>query len=176
MNVVITVRELVPNGQLTGFDKQFTITPLYDVFVTDLRFVMASKCDLVGKSDIHFLWHSPDGQRHEQTFKLGGDEARGITQFSWTRKEIAARDKLKEPSVQFSEGDPFFYSLPPNFSPTRFGPSAIPLVPGPTTKYDFFLKKETTGPPGFQGVFSGNSCVARITYTIIMALMPFDQF
>ncbi|BFU96674.1 MAG: protein of unknown function [Nitrospira sp.] len=175
MNVQITVRELVPNGQGTGFNKQVTITPLYDVFVTDLRFVMASKCDLVGKSDIGFLWYSPDGQFHEQTFKLGGDEARGITQFSWTRKEVAARDKLMEPSVQFREGDPFFYQLP-QYSPTRFGPSAIPLVPGPTTKYDFFLKKEATGPPGLRGAFGGNSCVARITYTIIKALMPFDQF
>ncbi|BFU96678.1 MAG: protein of unknown function [Nitrospira sp.] len=169
MNVVVTVRELVPNGQVTGFNKQFTITPLYDVFVTDLRFVMASKCDLVGKSDITFRWFSPDGQRHTQEFKLGKGEAKGITRFSWTRKEITARDKLMEPAVNFVERDLANYTPP-------HGRSGIPLVPGSTTKYDFFLQKEATGPPGLRGAFGGNSCVARIIYTIIKALMPFDQF
>jgi hypothetical protein len=32
------------------------------------------------------------------------------------------------------------------------------------------------GPPGLQGAVGGNACVAEITYTIIRALMPFDQF
>lgn len=169
MNVVVTVRELVPNGQVTGLNKQFTITPLYDVFVTDLRFVMASKCDLVGKSDITFRWFSPDGQRHEQKFKLGEGEAKGITRFSWTRKEISTQANLMEPAVNFVERDLANY-IPPH------GRSGIPLVPGPTTKYHFLLKNEKTGPPGLQGAVGGNACVAEITYTIIRALMPFDQF
>lgn len=170
MNVQITVRELVPNGQVTGFHKAFTITPLYDVFITDLRFVMARRCDTVGKSDITFLWRSPDGQIHEQKFKLGEGEAKGITGFNWARKEIRTRDNLREPSVYFDERDPIFadYSPPIDRSDTA-------LVPGPTTKYHFFLKEEKTGPPG-RPRNSGGGCEAEITYTIIKALMPFDQF
>lgn len=170
MNVQITVRELVPNGQVTGFHKAFTITPLYDVFITDLRFVMARRCDTVGKSDITFLWRSPEGQIHEQKFKLGEGEAKGITGFNWTRKEISTRDNLREPSVYFDERDPIFadYSPPIDRSDTA-------LVPGPTTKYHFFLKEETTGPPG-RPRNSGSGCEAEITYTIIRAVMPFDQF
>ncbi len=168
MKLVITVRELVPNGQGFGINKEFTITPLYDVFVTDLRFVMVNRCDTVGKGDITFKWHSPDGQFHEQKFKLGQGEAKGITQFSWTRKEITTRDKLQEPSVFFDERDFGEYTPP-------LGRSGRPLVPGPTTKHHFFLKEETAGPPG-QPSKSGGGCQAEITYTIIRALMPFDQF
>ena len=172
MNVVVELRELIPNGQVTSFNKQFTVTPLYDVFVTDLRFVMASKCDLVGKSDITFRWVSPDGQVNEQKFKLGEGEAKGITRFSWTRKEIAARDNLKEPRMKFFERDP---NVGVDYHTPLVGPY-IPMVPGPTTKYDFFLKNEATGPPGLRGAIGSNACVARVTYTIIKALMPFDQF
>ncbi|HEY7532013.1 MAG TPA: hypothetical protein VH681_04415 [Nitrospiraceae bacterium] len=174
MKIAITVRELVPNGQVTGFNKEFMLTPLYDVFVTDLRFVMALRCDSVGKSDISFRWYSPDRQRHEQKFKLGEGEAKGITQFSWTRKEISTRANLVEPRVLFVESDPSLF--PPSYDPVREGPSNIPLVPGPTTKHHFLLKNEKMGPPGLQGAVGGNACVAEITYTIIRALMPFDQF
>jgi hypothetical protein len=168
MKLVITVRELVPNGQLTGLNKEFTITPLYDVFVTDLRFVMVNRCDTVGKSDITFKWFSPDGQHpNEQKFKLGRGEAKGITQFSWTRKEITTRNKLLEPSVFFDERDFTAEYIPP------IGRSGRPLVPGPTTKYHFFLNELATGPPGQP---RSGGCQAEITYTIIRALMPFDQF
>ncbi|MDF0644455.1 MAG: hypothetical protein P0111_10515 [Nitrospira sp.] len=172
MKVTITVRELVPNGQVTGLNKEFTLTPLYDVFVTDLRFVMALRCDSVGKSDISFRWYSPDRQRHEQKFKLGEGETKGITQFSWTRKEISTRANLVEPMMLFVESDPSYF--PPSYDPVREGPSDIPLVPGPTTKHHFLLKNEKMGPPGLQGAVGGNACVAEITYTIIRALMPFD--
>ena len=171
MRLDIAVRELVPNGQSFSFSKQFTITPLYDVFVTDLIFFMASPCDRIGKSDYTFSWYSPDGQRHEQKFKLGFDKRkRGITQFSWARKEIRTQANLREPVVQFVERD-----LLPSLYDSPFVSSGAALVPGPTTKYHFFLKKETTGPPG-QPRYSGGGCEAEITYTIIRALMPFDQF
>ncbi len=170
MKAVVTLRELVPNGLSTGFTKEFTLTPLYDVFVTDLRFVMSSPCDRIGKSDITFKWRSPDSQIHEKQFKLGRGEAKGITEFSWTRKEIKARDNLKEPSVYFDERDPIVADYRP---PIDLSGNA--LVPGPTTKHHFFLKEETTGPPGRPGP-SGGGCEAEITYTIIRALMPFDQF
>ena len=168
MKLVITVRELVPNGQVTGINREFTLTPLYDVFITDLRFYMANRCDTVGKSDITFMWFSPDGQRHEQRFKLGKGEAKGITQFSWTRKEISTRGNLIEPSVNFDERDFGDYTPP-------IDRSGRPLVPGPTTKHHFFLKEGTTGPPG-RPRNEGGGCQAEITYTIIRALMPFDQF
>jgi hypothetical protein len=170
MKVAITVRELVPNGQVTGFSKEFTLTRLYDVFITDLRFVHSFHCDLLGKGDFTFEWLSPDSQHHEQKFKLGYLEAKGITQFSWARKEISTQDNLREPVVRFDERDPrlgFSYNTPLNTSKT--------LVPGPTTKYQFLLKEGTQGPPG-QSVGAIGGCGAEITYTIIRALMPFDQF
>lgn len=168
MKLVITVRELVPNGQVTGINKEFTITPLYDVFISDLRFLMVNRCDTVGKGDITFMWFSPDGQRHEQKFKLGRGEAKGIPQFSWTRKEISTRANLMEPSVNFDERDVGDYTPP-------IDRSRIALVPGPTTKHHFFLKEGTTGPPG-RPRNEGGGCQGEITYTIIRALMPFDQF
>ena len=175
MRLDITVRELVPNGQSFSVSKQFTITPLYDVFLSDLRFYMASGCDrslptFNAKSEINFLWYPPDSQiYHVVHFKLGRAEAQGITQFFWARKEVSTQANLKEPSVYFDENDFGTYS------PYRIRIPDRPLVPGPTTKYHFFLRKEETGPPG-RPSYSGARCEAEITYTIIRALVPFDQF
>ena len=176
MRLDITLRELVPNGQSFLVTKQFTLIPLYDVFVSDLRFFMASGCDrslptFNAKSEIVFLWHKPDNQSNieMEKFSLGRAEAKGITQFSWARKEVSTQANLKEPAVYFDETDLF------TLTSVDILNKYIDMVPGPTTRYHFFLKKKETGPTG-RPRFSGGGCEAEITYTIIRALMPFDQF
>ena len=129
--------------------KQFTLIPLYDVFVSDLRFFMASGCDrslptFNAKSEIVFLWHKPDNQSNieMEKFSLGRAEAKGITQFSWARKEVSTQANLKEPAVYFDETDLF------TLTSVDILNKYIDMVPGPTTRYHFFLKKKETGPTG----------------------------
>ncbi len=165
----ITLRELVPNGKSFSFSKQFTITPLYDVLVSRLDFFMGTPCDLLGKSDITFIWTSPDAQRHTIKFKLGLGQGRGISDFGSRHKEISTQSNLVEPSVQFFERDP----LPDfGFNPIRSG---LPLLPGPTKQiFHFVLKEKATGPPG-QSSFSSSGCQAEVKYKITRTLMTFDQ-
>jgi hypothetical protein len=171
MTVDITMRELVPNGQTFLVSKKFTITPLYDIFISDLRFFMADPCDRFGKSEIRFVWFPPDsdGQFKMERFSIGRTEAKAITQFFWARTEVSTTANLMEPTVYFAEMD---MSNLPSY---RIRIPDRPLVPGPTTKYHFFLEKEESGPPG-RPRYVGNGCEAEITYTIIRALMPFDRF
>ena len=164
----ITVRELIPNGQSFSVSRQFTITPLYDVSITNLRFTMASFCDRLGKNDITLVWTSPDRKRNELKFDAAAHEEKVISQFSWARKEISAQVDLIEPSVQFFERD-----LVPDFGyhPIRSG---TPLLPGPARQiHDFVLNEKASGPPG-QPILSAD-CQTQIKYLIKRELMTFDQ-
>jgi len=165
----ITLRELVPNGKSFSFSKQLTITPLYDVLVSRLDFFMGSACDLVGKSDITFVWMSPDDQRHTIKFKLGLGQGRGISDFGSRHTEVSTQSKLVAPTMQFFERD-----LIPDFSfdPIRSG---LPLLPGPAKQiFHFVLKAKATGPTGQLSFSSG--CEAEIKYHINRSVMTFDQF
>lgn len=169
MHLDITVRELVPNGKSFSFSKDFTITPLYDISITNLRFTMLSFCDRLGKNDITFVWSSPDGRRREIKFDAGAHEEKVISQFSWGHRGVSMQTDLQAPVVQFFERDP----VPDfGFNPIRSG---IPLLPGPAKQFHaFILNEKASGPPG-QAIFSSN-CQAEIKYRITRALMPFDQF
>ena len=164
----ITVRELVPNGKSFSISKQLALDPLYRVDISPLRFNMATKCDTVGKSDITFRWHWPDGQGKEQDFDLGFGETRMVNLFSWGRREFSTQANLREPAVQFFERD---------FALARYHPpmglSATFLVPGPTKEFSFFLDEEATGPTAPTG---STKCKAHISYRIDRNLMTFDQF
>jgi len=165
----ITLRELVPNGKSFSFSKQLTIIPLYDVLVSRLDFFMGTACDLLGKSDITFIWTSPDDQRHTIKFKLGLGQGRGISDFGSRHREVSTQSKLVAPTMQFFERD-----LIPDFgyNPMRSGP---PLLPGPTKQpFHFVLKAKATGPPG-QSSFSSSGCQAEIKYKITRELLTFDQ-
>lgn len=171
MTVDITVRELVPNGQSFSISKQFTITPLYQVEISPLRFLMFTQCDTVGKSDITFWWRWPDGQQHEQKFDLGFGETKMVNLFSWGRREFSAQANLTEPVVQFDERD----FVPPGGRYVRpIVPSNRFLVPGKTQDYSFILDKHDTGPPGSSP--GSTKCKAQISYRITRTVLTFDQF
>jgi hypothetical protein len=164
----ITVRELVPNGKSFSVSRDFTITPLYDVSITNLRFTMASFCDRLGKNDITLVWLSPDHKRNELKFDAGAHEEKVIPQFSWARKELSVQADLIAPSIQFFERD-----LVPDFGyhPIRSG---APLLPGPARQiHDFVLNEKASGPPG-QAILSAD-CQTQIKYLIKRELMIFDQ-
>lgn len=169
MRLDITVRELIPNGKSFSFSKQFMITPLYDVSITNLRFTMLSFCDRLGKADITLRWSSPDGRRNEAKFDVGNQEEKVISQFSWARKEITTQANFKEPSVQFFERD---FALGSRYHPP-IGPSGTFLLPGSTKVVSFVLNEEKTGPPGQPILSSG--CQAEIKYRITRTLKTFDQ-
>jgi hypothetical protein len=168
MGLDITVRELVPNGKSFSVSKQFTITPLYRASISPLKFLMATRCDTIGKSDITFRWAWPDGQTHEQKFDLGFGATKMVGLFSWGRGEFSAQANLKEPTVQFDERDSPFPSYNPMAASNRF------LVPAQTQDYSFFLDEHDTGPPGSSP--GSTKCKAHISYRIDRNLMTFDQF
>ncbi len=170
MNVEITVRELVPNGQVSGIHKKLTITPLYDVAISNLRFTMASFCDRLGKNDITFVWLSPDGLRREIKFDAAAHEEKVIPQFSWGHRGISTQTNLLEPSMQFFERD----ATPDlGFHPIRY--SSTPLVPGAARQLmDFVLNEKASGPPG-QPILSAD-CQTQIKYLISRKVMTFDRF
>lgn len=169
MTLDITVRELVPNGKSFAVSKQLTITPLYQATISPLRFNMATKCDTVGKSDITFRWIYFNGTRGEQKFDLGFGETKTVNHFNSGRREFSTEANLKEPVMQFFERDPGAEYHPP------IGPSVVPLAPGPTKEFSFFLDEDEIGPPPHQ--HSGSTkCKAHISYRINRHLMAFDQF
>ena len=168
MRLDITMRELVPNGQSFSFSKQFTLIPLYQATISPLRFNMATKCDTVGKSDITFRWIYFNGTHGEQKFDLGFGETKMVNHFNSGRSEFSTEANLQEPVMQFFDRDFGTYMTP-------IGRLGIPLVPGPTKDYSFFLDEGAIGPPPKQ--HSGSTkCKAHISYRIDRNLMTFDQF
>ncbi len=170
MTVDITVRELVPNGKSFAISKQFKIIPLYRATISPLRFNMATKCDTVGKSDITFEWINFLGRHEEQNFDLGFGQTKMVNHFNSGRSEFSTDANHKEPVMQFFERD---------FAPARYTPPldqpTIPLVPGPSKEFSFFLDEQVTGPPPTQ--HSGSTkCKAHISYRIDRSVMRFDQF
>ncbi|NOS78711.1 MAG: hypothetical protein HOP35_12275 [Nitrospira sp.] len=168
MHLDITVRELVPNGKSFSVSKQFTITPLYRAIISPLKFLMATQCDTVGKSDITFQWRYFDGTFSEQKFDLGFNETKMVNHFNSARSEFSTEANLKEPVFKFAERDIGEYISPLGYSGTT-------LVPGPTKEFSFFLDEGAMGPPPKQ--HSGSTkCKAHISYRIDRSLMTFDQF
>ena len=170
MGMDITVRELIPNGQSFSISKQLTIVPLYRASISPLKFQLATQCDTVGKSDITFRWIYFNGTRSEQKFDLGFGQTKMVNHFNSGRREFSTEANLKEPVMQFFERD---FALarytPPMDQPT------VPLVPGPSKEFSFFLDEEVTGPPPTQ--HSGSTkCKAHISYRIDRSVMAFDQF
>lgn len=170
MHLDITVRELIPNGQSFSLSKDFTIIPLFDVSISNLRFSMTSFCDRLGKNDINLVWLSPNGRRREINFDADTHEEKVIREFSWGHRGVSTETSLVEPSVQFFERD-----LIPNLSFDPIRSSGTPLVPGAAKQlFKFVLNEKATGPPG-QPILSVD-CQAQIRYRIDRKLMTFDRF
>jgi hypothetical protein len=161
MRLDINFRELVPNGQSFHFSRQVTLTPLYDITVSGLRFFLFADCDTVGKSDITFEWESPDNKFKSMKFKLKGGETKHIEEFIWQAHHVSLAN-LVEPIMRFDERDlGFGYG----FSPLPA--SGRRLTPQTPKQFNFTLLEGDIGPsnPG-----PSTKCKARITYGISRTL------
>ena len=153
MRLDIALRELIPNGKSFTFSTQFTMTPLFNVTVTPLKFFLYADCDTVGKSDIYLYWASPDGRDHTTEFKMSGGQTREIAEFAWAARNVGLAD-LFEPGMRFNEKDPIG-----QFTPKGVG--LINKLTPPTIKdFNYILYEDYD-----------RLCKARITYRIVLTLL-----
>ena len=105
----ITLRQDKPGGGGHTFAVlwQANLDPLYDVTISPLKFSLLNDCDLVGKSEIRFLWYSPDSPHNLiYSFSTGAGKLTTINQFKWSRAEVSASANLRIPAMGFWESDP----------------------------------------------------------------------
>jgi hypothetical protein len=170
MRLDISLRELIPNGKLFSISRQFTLVPLFDVFISSLSFTSITVCDLATTTnDILLRWFFPDYRAGEIKFHNSLHERKGIREFKWARKEISTEEDLREPRVIFNEHD-----LSPEFHPPLTGTEIRLLQPGQPEHYSFILEEQDQGPPGSPSRSGG--CRADTRYNIIRKLLTFDNF
>jgi len=153
MRLDIALRELIPNGNSFTFSTQLTMTPLFNVTITPLKFFLYADCDFAGKSDIYFRWTSPDDKGHEIKFKLNGGQTREIAEFGWSARNVGLAN-LFEPVMRFNEED-----VKPQFTPKKVGVSKK-LTPPTIKDFNFTLYEDYD-----------RFCKARITYRIVLTLL-----
>ena len=153
MRLDVALRELIPNGNSFTFSTQFTMTPLFNVTVTPLKFFLYADCDTVGKSDIYLRWSSPDRQPHKSKFKISGGQTREIAEFGWSARNIGLAD-LFEPAMRFNEED-----LVGQFTPDKVTGDRK-LTPPTIKDFNFILYEDYD-----------KFCKARITYRIVLTLL-----
>ncbi len=149
----IALRELVPNGKSFTFSTQYTMTPLFNITITPLKFFLYSDCDLAGKSDIYLRWTSPDDKNHNIRFKLNGGQTRDIVEFGWSANNVGLAN-LYEPAMRFNEEDTIGQFTPEKISLSR------PLAPPVIKDFNFTLYEDYD-----------KFCKARITYRIVLTLL-----
>ena len=155
---------------------QADLDPLYDVTISPLVFTLQTSCDIDGVNEIRLGWNAPDTQRQEdyQRYSFGTKKGwvQHINRFAWSKTEVSASQNLHMPSLRWDEHDPY---VPNPFDlsfPGRFDSQApiskINLIPGKTQGYapGLFPGQSFPGPEQIRG----NSCWARIQYTITYAL------
>jgi hypothetical protein len=105
--VVITLAERLPDGTSATYAVRtnVTITPLYDITVSPLRFTLEDDCDLVGESEVWLIWLRPNGSVGE--FRRGMIEGQfvSIAGFGATYREVGVSAGLEEPPLRFYEDD-----------------------------------------------------------------------
>lgn len=155
----VTLTEPKPGGGVytSTIPGSVVLDPLYDVTISPLQFSLIENCDVVGRSEIIFLWYTPDAATHsdlkEARFQTTANQ-RLITlpQFAWARPEVSASSKLHALWLGFNESDPggFNPGIPP--------PPSANLVPGKTQRV-IKTEREMLG-----------DCRAHIEYTITYTL------
>lgn len=116
----------------------FNLDPLYDITISRMGFFLRADCDLVGDSEIHFEWFSPDDTKHAYSFHTSKGKNTFINQFAWARTEVSASARLHYPNYWFYEHDPVPTSACAYLEPVH---SNQPLVPGVTRNHIEVLKE-----------------------------------
>ena len=154
----ITLTEPKPGGGVytSTIPGSVMLDPLYDVTISSLQFSLIENCDVVGRSEIVFLWYTPDAVTHSDIKKaefLTTASGKLITlpQFAWARPEVSASAKLHVLWLGFYESDP-------GYKPGIGQPPTMNLVPGKTQRV-VLTEKEMLG-----------DCRAHVEYTITYTL------
>jgi hypothetical protein len=137
------------------------LDPLYDVTISRMGFFLRADCDLVGDSEIHFEWFSPDDVRHAYSFHTSKGKNTFINQFAWARTDVSASAGLHYPNYWFYEHDPVPTAACAYLGPV---PSKQPLVPGVTRNHIEVLKE-----------YHCQSCSAPIEYKITYRLSKYAE-
>jgi hypothetical protein len=103
------------------------LDPLYRVSIGPLRFTLVNDCDRVRKSEITFLWNTPEGEDLSAKFSTQAGSSYFVNAFAWSAAEVAVSAKLMVPGLKFRENDPGLFGYDPPRSPARTG---VILVPG----------------------------------------------
>jgi hypothetical protein len=178
MRIDMWLTEPKPGGGLYTYSIswQADLDPLYDVTISPLTFQLLSNCDFVSHSEIRFGWNAPDTARPEDYKRFSFSAFKGkrvmIQPFAWARPEVSASAHLHMPSLRWDEHDPSIpnpldFSFPGTFdSQARI--STVNLVSGKTQGYSFglFPGQPYPGPEQIRG----NTCIARIIYSITYTL------
>ena len=137
------------------------LDPLYDITISRLGFFLRDDCDLVGDSEIHFEWFSPDDTKHAYSFHTSKGKNTFINQFAWARTEVSASARLHYPNYWFYEHDPVPTSACAYLEPVH---SNQPLVPGVTRDHIEVLKE-----------YHCQGCSAPIEYKITYHLSKYAE-
>ncbi len=107
MTISVSLREQLANGEWATYALpwQADLDPLYDVAMGPFAFDLISKCDAVGKSEIIFGWHSPDGQYHKFKFSTRAGSRTTIGPFAWSRPEVSWSQRLHREEPEFYDED-----------------------------------------------------------------------
>ena len=152
----ISLSEPKPGGGAWtyAFSWYVNLDPLYGVTLSPLKFTLAEDCDLVGKSEIHLQWISPDDQLHRSSFSMSKEETVAIPNVAWSRSEASAAENLLLPFFFFREIDSAWFPPHVNFYPPIWDPNPRPLLPGQTHTVSTILDEENL------------QCYAYIEYTL----------
>jgi hypothetical protein len=105
--VVITLAERLPDATSAPYAVRtnVTITPLYDVTVSPLRFTLEDDCDLVRDTEILLYWLRPDGSAGQFRWSLIEGQTVSVPGFAATYREAGVSTGLEEPPLKFYEDD-----------------------------------------------------------------------
>ena len=135
MRLDISLREPNPAGQPFTFSLswQVDLDPLYDVKISPLKFSLIDNCDIVGNSEIRFVWWAPDDpseKPHTFNFTTRTGQLTTISQIAWAHAEVSAPNNLRQLYFYFWEKD----DVHPSFGfQAPLHATLNNLVPGKTT-------------------------------------------
>lgn len=140
MTISISLREPKSGGGYETFavNWQAFLDPLYDVSIGPFAFDLISRCDAVGKSEILFVWYSPDWRYHKHRFSMRAGSRTTISQFAWSRSEVSWSYPLFLAQTEFFDEDNaatemLWSCLPAGCGFSIHFPPKTPLLTGTTS-------------------------------------------
>jgi hypothetical protein len=165
LTMSITLTEDNPGGPPFTYSYppgKLTLDPLFDVSITPLRFTLQTNCDRVGKSEIQFMWYSPEAKYREKGFSTKKGNLVTIGEFAWSRQEVSASAKLLWPTWAFIEKDTNVFS-PQQWSIPK---QDLKLLPTTASGYVGRSLKEASGKSG---------CAANTAFDVTVEIRQYQN-